>query len=251
MGLENQVNQETGDQGNNQQQQQASTESLGWRAALPDEYKEHEFVKDTTKPGDFVKKALDVKTERDLLNDKLSKAIFKPDENATDEQKAAYRVAMGIPDKPEDYEIPVPEGESTEMADSFRQFAVEKGLPKDMAKETVSWWNGIVQKAKEDYAKELKTRSEAIKTKWGLDYDKNAETIKSFFQYVKDLGINEFASLQVIGPDNKPVAAGNHPVVMEAFLELAKKTMPDSGLRSLGGGDGRTLDEKAKDFYKT
>lgn len=223
-----------------------------WTSQLIDDLKGNEALTGYQTISDLAKDTLSLKEKATALEGKLTTDyIPKLAENATDEQKAAYKTAMGIPLKAEDYEIPVPDGESTEIADSFRLFALEKGLPKDLAKSTVEWWNGVVAKEKENYAKELQARSEAIKTKWGADYDKNAETVKALFQAVKDAGINEFATLQIVGPDNKPMPIGNHPVVMEFFLELAKKTLPDGGIRSMGGGDNRSLNDQAKDFYKT
>ena len=227
---ESQVTQGNGDQGNGTVQQDGA-QSLGWRAALPDDFKEHEFVKTFEKPGDFVKSALEIKTERDALTEKLGKAIFKPDENATDEQKAAYKAAMGIPDKAEDYEIPVPEGDSPELANELRQAAFSKQWPKGVVKELTEWWNGLQAKAVEKYNAELKTRTEEVKTKWGADFPKNAEIVKNVFGHFKDKGIDQLAMIEVKGPDGKPMFLGNHPVIQEFFLEFGKAMLPDAGLR--------------------
>lgn len=156
---------------------------------IPENLRGHEAFAGYKAMSELWQGHIDLTTKAKDLEGRLATAIPKLEDNATDEQKAAYKVAMGIPLKAEDYEIPVPEGESTELADGFRQFAAEKGLPKDVAKSTVEWWNSIVAKQQETYAKELQTRSEAVKTKWGADYNKNAETVKAMFQAVNDAGI--------------------------------------------------------------
>ncbi|MFA5322337.1 MAG: hypothetical protein WC373_06645 [Smithella sp.] len=231
---------------------QGQNAAPAWLAQVSDDLKSNETLTGYQTISDLAKDTLSLKEKAAALEGKLTTDyIPKLTENATDEQRAVYKAAMGIPDKPEDYDIPVPEGQSTELADALRAFAHEKSLPKGYVKDTVEWWNGLVTQKKEAYTKELQTRIDGVRTKWGADYDKNAEAVKSLFQAVKDAGINEFATLNVVGPDNKPMPLGNHPAVMEFFLEMAKKTLPDSGVRSMGGSDSRTLDERAKDFYKT
>mgnify|MGYP001588601234 FL=1 len=108
---EGQVTQ-TGDQVS---QTQSDTQSLGWRAALPDEFKDHEFVKTFQKPGDFVKSALEIKTEADGLKARLANAVIKPGENASPAEITAYRLALGVPEKSTDYEFPKGEGLRDEL----------------------------------------------------------------------------------------------------------------------------------------
>jgi hypothetical protein len=248
---ENQVNQNSGDQGNNQQQQ--ATQSLGWRAALPDEYKEHEFVKTFDKPGDFVKTAIEIKTERDGLNDKLGKAIFKPDENATDEQKAAYKLAMGIPDTPDAYELDkpnLPEGfeYNTDMEKWYRETAHKLGLPKDTAKALFGEYNGMVQaigKAQIEQAEKVRSEGmEKLKTEWKNEYDGNVAIVK---RVQEKIGIDA-ETKQWITDHN----AENDPVLIKLLLKVAPAFLNDTIPASTSTStDNRSLDDRAKDFYKT
>ncbi len=204
---EGQVNQ-TGDQGNPATQ---TNDSLGWRAALPDEYKEHEYVKTFQKPGDFVKSALDLKTERDglkterdtlkaesdALKAKTASAIFKPGEKATKEETAAYRKTMDIPDTPDGYEIPKIEGEegSKEMIAWARETFHKADLSKAQAKFIGEQWNGFITEFnKQIVEQEKKAVGEAmgkLKTDLGADYDKQYELGKRLFKKVMEADFSE------------------------------------------------------------
>lgn len=176
---------QAGDQGNLQQDQ--SQVSLGWRAALPDDIKEHEFVKTFTKPGDFVKKALEIKTEYESLKPKLEKAIFKPDDKATDADKAAYRKAMGVPEKSDEYQFPPgKDGKVDEVIGSFAKTSFHKaGLTKEQAGIIGNDWNAFitgVEKAQlDEESRALKEAEAEIKTEWKEKFDENKNVAQSFF----------------------------------------------------------------------
>lgn len=161
---------QTGDQANQQQSQ-----SLGWRSALPDEWKEHEFVKDCAKPGDFVTKAHKIKTEldglsefktqKDALEARLAKAIFKPGENARPEEIAAYRKSIGVPEKAEEYAFP--EGDGVKHDPAMIAWAQktfhEAGLSKEQATAIGSKWDGFIKgmvEAEEKMAEEAKVKNQ-------------------------------------------------------------------------------------------
>lgn len=183
---EDQVTQ-TGDQGDKTTQTQPS---LGWRSALPDEFKEHEFVKTFQKPGDFVKSALEIKTERDALKTKLDGAIFKPGKEAKPEEISAYRQKMGIPDKPEGYEFPKGEGieHDPKMVGWFQETAHTAGLSKEQAGIIAEQWDSFITEFNktiiETEQKEFKEEAEKLKTDLGDKFDGQIELAKRFFKKV-------------------------------------------------------------------
>ena len=141
--------------------------SLGWRSALPDEYKEHEWVKTHQKPGDFVKSAIEIKTDRDALKAKLDNSIPRLTDKSTDTDKVAHRKATGVPDKPEDYEFPKPEAEGMENSPEMVKWAqgvfFKLGIPKEPAKELGKEWNAFVAgmvEAENKHADKERTESE-------------------------------------------------------------------------------------------
>src|SRR5690606_5472899 len=102
-------------------------DSKWWRDTLTDP-KHVNVAERIASPAEAIQSIIDLRTQ-------LSERIKVPDENASDEDKAKYRKAMGIPDKPEDYEISSPEGvEFTELDkavfDRLLPIAHEAGMPK-------------------------------------------------------------------------------------------------------------------------
>lgn len=215
--------------------QQSQSQSLGWRAALPDEYKEHEFVKDTQKPGDFVKRAIEVKTERDLLKTKLENAIPKLSDKATEQEKASYRKAIGVPEKPEGYEFPkIGDVEnSPEMVAWAQKTFHSLGLSKDQAAAMHKEWNSFIAgmvDAEEKMAEEERTENEKkfrAEFKTEDEYKAGYELTKRFWNKVMGTNFDEAY---------KEAEAWQIPVFMRALFIIAKKTGEDWSPASPGGG---------------
>jgi len=195
---EDQVNQ-TGDQGAKDQT------SLGWRAALPDEYKEHEFVKGFTKPGDFVKSALEIKTERDglkterdALKTKTEGMIPKLPDNATDEEKEVFWSSLGKPETPDEYEFPKPAdgSEPDPIISKWAKGTFHKAnLNNEQASFVVGEWdkfmvsyNAAMIKQEQD---DLKSEMDKMKTELGDKYDAHVEMGKRFFKKVMEADFDE------------------------------------------------------------
>ncbi len=210
-------------------------QSLGWKTELPEAQRGHEAFAPYPTKSDLYKGHIDLYTKHNEavqkltdLEGKLTSYIPKLTEKATPEEKAAYRAAMDIPDKPEDYEVDLAEGQDATLANEFKKWAYDLNLPRNAVKEISTRFNTFIDAVLKDQTAQAE---KAVRDLWGADFDKNAEIVKSIFKALEADGLNDFAQLQVVGGDGKPVAAGNHPVVLNAFLEIGKKTMPDSILR--------------------
>jgi hypothetical protein len=145
-----------------------------WTADLPDDLKE------TGKR--FSSKADAVRAINDFR--KRESQVRVPGKNASPEEIAAYHKAIGIPEKPEDYEFSdLPEGlELTEEVKASRaewsKHFQKLGIPKEAAKE-------ISRLANEESLRELKAVKEAdeafvkqqeaaLRSEWkGEEYDRN------------------------------------------------------------------------------
>ena len=201
------------------------------RAALPTEFKDHEFVKTFTKPGDFVKSALEIKADRDALKTKVDGAIFKPDEKATSEQWDAYYKALGKPEKHTDYEFPVTEGikRDPKFVEWMQKTFHEIGMPKDMAPKIAAKYDAFalaMEKANADAVVKAKANAEAAtKKELGAEYPVAVElTTRMLTKYMKDKP-EEKAFFDETG-------LGNHPTLIRMIFDLAKKTGEDVGIAS-------------------
>jgi hypothetical protein len=217
------------DTNQNQDQNTDQNQSLGWRSALPDEFKEHEFVKTFTKPGDFVKSALEIKTEHETLKTKMGNAIFKPDDKATPEQREEYYRSLGKPEKPTEYELPVSEGmeRSPELTNWAQKAFHTANLNKDQAKAISTAWDSFIQEfGKANQAAVIKAKTEAetkVKAELGAEYPVAVELTKRFLtKYAKP---EELAFLDESG-------MGNHPTLIRMVVDFAKKTGEDVSLQS-------------------
>ena len=145
-----------------------------WTADLPDDLKE--TGKRFTSKADAVRAIIDFR--------KRESQVRVPGKNATPEEIATYHKAIGIPEKPEDYEFPdLPEGlELTEEVKASRAEWGKRfqalGIPKEAAKE-------LSKLANEEALRELKAVKEAdeafvkqqeaaLRNEWkGEEYERN------------------------------------------------------------------------------
>ena len=98
----------------------------GWISGLEAELRNNPLITAHQKPSSFVKEALQWK-------EKADKAIVRPGEGATPDEVAAYQKAMGIPAKPEDYELDT-KGFSDEFAKAQRELYHKSGVTAEQAK---------------------------------------------------------------------------------------------------------------------
>lgn len=211
--------------------------NLGWRAALPDEFKEHEYVKTFQKPGDFVKSALEIKTEHESLKTKMEGALFKPGENATQEEREAFYRGIGKPEKATEYDFPTVEGAENDprMVEWAQKTFHAANLNKDQAAQIGKSWNEFMAAmVKADTEAKEKAKAEAetkIKTELGEQYDEAFELSRRLLS--ENATPEELAFLDESG-------AGNSPVIAKLIFKLAKLTGEDKSLQRGGNPKDQT-----------
>jgi hypothetical protein len=230
-----QVTDTTTDQANQQQQQQQ--QSLGWRAALPDDLKEHEYVKTFSKPGDFVKSALEVKTERDALKGKLESAIPKLTDKPTPEEIASYRKAMGVPEKPEDYGFPKAEGVEHDpkmvswAQNLFHSLNLSKAVGERISAEWDQFMKGMVSE-EDRLAKEATEKATAdFRKQFTNDGDFKAAvelTRRYWEKVIPEVSKSANLPAQDFKKFWEETGAGNDPYMLGFILYHAKKFGEDS-----------------------
>lgn len=161
--------------------------------------------------------------------------IKVPGENATEQEIAEYRAAIGVPEKPEDYARPEfkdangnPVPYNTELTDRIFAAAHEIGLPKTAAEKLVA---GEIQRQIEEYdaaVKQLQADANAHLAKWGPE---------------KELGIKQVnAALQELGLTRQDV---DHMRAMPSgvgkFLDAMRKVGSNFTEDTLIKGDRQTF----------
>jgi len=214
--------------------------SLGWRAGLSDEHKEDPWAKEHDAVSKFFPAALAIRAERDDLQSKLKGAIFKPGEKATDEEVAAYRKGMNIPDTPEGYEFPIAEGVKHDpaMVSWAQNIFHGAGLSADQAGTISRAWDELmgqmeIAQAEAD-EKAVNDADVALKTDWGADYNKNIELTKRGLDTFSEKlpGFSEFLNLTVGGKK-----VGDHPVMSKLFHIIGTALGEDFTLPASPGGE--------------
>lgn len=214
--------------------EKSGSDDLGWRSALPDDLKNHEFVKDYSKPGDAIRDFVNLKQE-------AASMLKVPGKDATDEQRAAFYNALGRPESPDKYTIGKPEGlpdyvpYSQENEAAFRTLVHETGLSDSQAQKLNQWyWNTV----KSEVETEQNATNEAInklKDEWkGDTFKVNTEKAARAF---KKFGGEEAASfLESIKANGVPL--GSHPLFLKTFHAIAEAVSDD--FLSAGGGNNKT-----------
>lgn len=244
---------ETGQAGTqNAEQAQAQAQatqqktSLGWRAALHPDLQNHEVLSKFKGPNDLAKEYL-------AAAEKAKNALPRLTETSTDEDKAAYRKAIGVPDKAEDYDIPEELAGvklDKEALVSYKEALHQMGVPAEAAKGLVEW------RVKADLEREsarqaglqrqVEATTKAFKTEWGPEFQGNLDRANRYFHSVFPDDVR--GALAQAG-----ITA--HPSFIKAMYEGFKKSgMGEDGLvRGQGGSEKRkSLFDHSKslgDFY--
>jgi hypothetical protein len=143
-----------------------------------------------TAPDAFAKAFKELRAAHDSRKPAKEDAGDLP-EDATDEQKAAWRKAKGVPEKPEDYEFEVPEGK--ELADGeyeilmdFAKTMHEKNMPASVVKEISSWFlqyeETVAQRNADNAYKARMETEEKLRAEWGPDYKANVNLMSNVLQ---------------------------------------------------------------------
>lgn len=102
-----------------------------------------------------------------------------PGKDAKPEDMRQVWTKLGLPEKPEGYEIQAPEGSDGEFLKMALGKFHELGVPKPMAHGVISWWNEQMAAKQEaeigKWNQRFDTEVAALKSAWGQDYDKHID----------------------------------------------------------------------------
>ena len=208
------------------------TQSLGWRAGLPDTLKTNEAFVPYKTVGEFAQHHLEVSTKASDLEKKMADYVPKLPDNATDEDRSLYFDALGRPKQPSEYEFDGEDKNAPEWTNQWKQEFHSLGLTKDQAKNLSTKWNAQMQKMVEAHNAQIKnevTQAETkLKSEWGDKFDTNVELAKRLYQ--KHLG-NEF---------DKDFDAGTEKTRLSTIRLLVKFASLTGEDRSPQGGQSQS-----------
>lgn len=116
--------------------------------------------------------------------DKAGRTLVIPKDDATPEEVRAFHTKLGVPEKAEDYKLPLPEGSDPKLTSTIQGWMHKAGATPKMAealtKEFVAF--SAAEKARQDdvlIANSNKALSETTAA-WGKDAEQNMELAKRF-----------------------------------------------------------------------
>jgi len=113
--------------------------------------------------------------------DKADRTVMLPGPDAEETELDAFYQRLGRPEKAEQYDLPVPEGDDGKMADWARGVFHKAGLSDKQAQAVASAWNeyvGGMQQEQVQVAQQSAQEAEAsLRKEWGAAYDQKVRGI--------------------------------------------------------------------------
>ena len=192
---------------------------------------------------------------------KISTGQMKPTlpENATEEDIAAYRKEIGVPEKPEGYLESLPDGlvigdADKEMANSFIEKAHAANMPPEAVGAALNWYYErqeaeTAQMAEEDRGFRA-TAEDDLRAEWGNDFRPIQNSVKNFLNTTPVVGQDDNGKDITLGdmlrgsrsPDGRLL--GDNPEFLRWVADLADKANP-AGFVAPGAGDqAKSIDDE-------
>jgi hypothetical protein len=210
---------------------QPATDSLGWRAGLPDDLKQDEAFVPFKTVGDFAKAHKDTAAKAKDLEGKLANSIPKLGENATQEERNQFFNSLGRPEKPDGYELDGEDKNSKEWTGYWRNELHRIGVPKGQAKEISAAFNkqigSMVEAHNAAIQKQIADTSAALKTELGDKYDASVQLASRLW---KEWGKTEVDFDKAFASET----SATRVTMIRFLLNVAAKTGEDTSLRGTG-----------------
>lgn len=192
--------------------------------------------------GRFHNEAAYVKATKELHDGQRAGKFIKPlDENATDEDVAAYRKMLGVPEKPEGYLETLPDGlvvgeDDKPFVDKFVEAMHAVNAPKADVAAALSTYYNIVEEqaaAKAEEADQFRgVGEEVLRQEWGADYRRNLnamhghletlpESVRAVFMHGEMPEFDDGGE-----PTGRTIPIGYHPDVLKWLTAVALDKNP-------------------------
>lgn len=175
-----------------------------WHNVLPKEYREDPNFTKFKSIGDLAKSYRD-------LSGLLGREPRVPAKDAPPDQWNQFYAALGRPDTPDKYTLPVPEGEGApevlpKVVDGFRNVAHEVGLTGSQAHKLAEWYFGTVAEESDAVAAEIAGRTERVERELKREFGQAYEnTVKAATKFFLDFGGEELIEwMETSGEGSNP-----------------------------------------------
>lgn len=118
--------------------------------------------------------------------EKAGRTVVLPKDEKDAEGIKAFREKLGVPAKPEEYGLPIPDGHADDFAKVASGWFHELGIPKAAGVALATKWNEHVQAFIKDADAKLAAESsrqlDGLKVEWGDKFDANSEHARRFLK---------------------------------------------------------------------
>lgn len=191
------------------------------------------------------------------LRKEISNRIKVPGKDASDEDVAAFRKAIGAREKPEEYKVATPDGYEmgevqTALAGSMQQAAAEAGVPAAAFEAFTKRYFEFEQKVQERVTQEVadfqRTSTEQIKKEFGADFEKHVRTAENFVN--QTLNVPEFTELlnEPIQFKGVTIKLQSHPAVVKALAAIGSRTAEDGVIGHTTAAEAETIKSQIRDL---
>lgn len=160
--------------------------------------------------------------------EKAGRTLVLPKDDKDVDGIKSYRSKIGVPEKPEDYQLPVKEGDNGAFAKAASTWLHAAGIPKAAGQALAQHWEKYHAEALANAQTELKAQSDkqldGLRAEWGGDFDKNSEQARRF---MKSAGFSD----EEVGLYEETFGTAN---MLKRWASIGAKL----GEHGFGGGDG-------------
>lgn len=232
----------------------------GWSEKWREEYsgddeKKLQFLNRFTTPNALIDKIM----EQDKLIRSGGHKTSKLPEDASDEQKSAYRKEQGIPEKPDGYYDAMPEGfvlgeDLKEGTQDYVQAMHDMNAPPEFVAKSLEMLQAHEEAIQQNVEKLDAEKAEAskalLKEEWRSDYEGNMNALRNFLDMNFDSETRElFESARLGDDEGTPLLA--HAGAVKALVKMQRELNPHA-TRASGqtAGDLSSIEAEIDRFNK-
>jgi hypothetical protein len=188
--------------------------------------------------------------EQKLSSGELKKALG-PD--ATPEEVAAWRKDMGVPEKPDGYDLKfdnglvIGEDDKPLVAAFLTAMHAENATPSQVKAGVAAYYKIQEQQQADRAQKDAEVRAAAeddLRAEWGVEYRRNVGMVQALLATVPEEARDLFASARLA--DGTPMFS--HPDMLRFFVGLQREINPAATLVPNTGNQAQTIDNELSDL---